>query len=290
MNVGVCLPGRGDAADARPSTAWRRRCRPSSIADDDRLPALPRRRARRARRRRRHPPADRRAARRPVRPGRPHRPDHGGDDLADRGARHGADGEGGRWLPDRADRLGPARHPRLARAADPASARGARGRASSAPRCCSGRSRARARLPLRPLGGALLGAYLAAHARRTVAAPTRSRRSRSSRCSAPALLAPFAFAGGLPAPGARPPRRRTRPRRHLGGLPFPDRRRLPARRRLGAGALPLLQPRRRDGSRVGLVRRIAVCGDPRRSRRHRRRRARVAAPRRWPLSIRRTIV
>ena len=79
------------------------------------------------------------------------------------------------------------------------------------------------------LGGALLGSYLAA---------TRGAGARTDALSTLAvqsllgagLIAPFAFAGGLPAPTPGALRRRAGARRHLGGLPLPDRRRLPARR------------------------------------------------------------
>ena len=64
-------------------------------ADDDRLPALS---SRPGSSRWRSRGAARRqivgAAGRPARPARSHRADHGGDDLADRRARHGADGQG----------------------------------------------------------------------------------------------------------------------------------------------------------------------------------------------------
>ena len=93
------------------------------------------------------------------------------------------------------------------------------------------------------LGGALLGAYLAA---------TRGARSQTDALSTlavqsllgSALLAPFAFAGGLPVIGPDLLVGALALGCDLGGLPLPDRRRLPARRRVGAGALPLLQSRR----------------------------------------------
>ena len=51
---------------------------------------------------------------------------------------HGADGEGGRGLSDRADRLGAARHPGLARAADLDPARRLGGQLRRARRSCCG--------------------------------------------------------------------------------------------------------------------------------------------------------
>ena len=104
------------------------------------------------------------------------------------------------------------------------------------------------------VGGALLGTYLAA---------TRGARSQTDALSTLAvqsllgagLLAPFALrrrpAGADP--GAAP--RRAGARHHLGGLPLPHRRRLPARRRDLARALPLLQPPDRHGGGLRLLRR-----------------------------------
>ena len=135
----------------------------------------------------------------------------GGDDRAHRRARHGADGEGGGRLPDRADRLGAARHPASGASRRPRRGWRARRSASSARRsCCAPRPGFEPGCLFALLGGALLGTYLAATrgARRR---PTRSRRWRCSRCSAPALLAPFALAGGLPAltPGSLSARSRS---------------------------------------------------------------------------------
>ena len=106
------------------------------------------------------------------------------------------------------------------------------------------------------IGGALLGTYLAA---------TRGAKSQTDALSTLAVQS-LLGAGADRALRARrrpagadagAPRRRAGARRHLGGLPLPDRRRLPARRGDAARAVPLLQPADRDGRRLPLVRRDA---------------------------------
>ena len=121
------------------------------------------------------------------------------------------------------------------------------------------------------LGGTLLGTYLAA---------TRGARAQTDALSTLAvqsllgagLIAPFALADGLPVLSPALMLGAPTLGAHLGGLPLPDRRRLPASRRDRAGALPLLQPADGDGGRLSLVRRDPRLVEPRRPLRHRRRR------------------
>ena len=77
------------------------------------------------------------------------------------------------------------------------------------------------------------------------------------------LLAPLAFAGGLPSPfGAS--RRRSSPRRPFRSLPHPDRRRVSAGGGLRARAFPIFQLAHGDGGWLRLVRRNAGLVEPRR--------------------------
>ena len=159
------------------------------------------------------------------------------------------------------------------------------GEAATAPRLAGGAvSFVGAALLLRPeggvepgtlyalLGGVLLGTYLAAQRAR----PRRHRRALDPRRPVPPRRGPprALRAGARPSrPDAGPARRRPRPRPRLGGLPRPDRPRLPPGRCGRPRALPLLQPARRDGRGLAVVRRDPVDLHPRGPRRHRRRSA-----------------